>query len=233
MSDLLFVNFTDKDPAPAGPLATDGTGPSFSFGAPPKSDIYASPRVPKVLHDYTAPVVCKRIPRDSFQTLQVTASAAWRTQYDQAGLLLTLPTKSNPNPDAHNAGVAADHPAWVKAGIEVNDGCPCVSIVARGPGGTGGWSDWSLIPLSLAGESLGGELPVSLQFTREKHALQVWLLRGDKRLFIRKVPWVFLAHDTLGDDVLVGAYAAQPDPYDVSKGESLQVTFSGFKIETA
>lgn len=232
MSDLLFVNFSDEDPAPSGTLTTDGAGPSFSFGAPPKSDIYASPRVPQVLHDYTAPIVCKRIPRESFKSLAVTASAAWRTQFDQAGLVFTLPTKTNPNPDTENAKAVERHPAWVKAGIEVNDGCPCVSVVARGPGGTGGWSDWSLIPLSLAGEKLGGEVPVSLEFTREKNALIIWLIRGDAKLFIRKVPWVFLEHDTLGEDVLIGAYAAQPDPYDVSKGESLQVTFSGFKIET-
>ncbi|CAK7218102.1 hypothetical protein SBRCBS47491_003393 [Sporothrix bragantina] len=235
MSDLIYINFSNTDPAPAG-VTADGNGPDFTFGAAPKSDIYASPRVPHVLHDYTAPVICRRIPKTQFKSLQVTAAAAWRSQFDQAGLVFTLPTRSNPDPNAANASDVQHHPAWVKAGIEVNDGCPCVSVVARGPGGTGGWSDWSLIPLSLAGEKLGPVVPVTLQFTREKNALMIWLLRdgGATRLFIRKVPWVFLddTTGTLGEDVLVGAYAAQPDPYDEHKGESLQVTFSGFKIET-
>ncbi|CAK7269980.1 hypothetical protein SEPCBS57363_003869 [Sporothrix epigloea] len=236
MSELVYINFSDADPAPLN-VTTDGEGPDFTIGAKPKSDIYASPRQPTVLYDFTAPAVCRRIHKTHFKSVQVTAAATWRTQFDQAGLLFTLPARNNPNPNAANAGDLAHHPAWVKAGIEVNDGCPCVSVVARAPGGTGGWSDWSLIPLSLAGEKLGPVLPVTIQFTREKNALMVWLLRdgGTTRLFIRKVPWVFLDDEsgTLGEDVLVGAYAAQPDPYDESKGESLQVTFSGLKVETA
>ncbi len=217
-------------------MASLQSGGALTFGAPPKSDVYASPRVPKVLFDYTAPVVFQRVPKASFLSMQVTVAAQWRTQFDQAGLMFTLPRTNNPNPNAANAGDAQTHPAWVKAGIEVNDGVPCVSIVARAPNS---WSDWSLIPLSLCGVPLASVGPVTLQFTREKHALVVWLLRtretdGDKeRLFIRKVPWVFLDDESasLSSEAQVGVYAAQPDPFNVSGGKALQVTFSEFSID--
>lgn len=218
--------------------ATDGTGADFKLLAPPKSDIYVSPRTPKALFDYTAPVVYKRIDKEAFVALSVTTSAKWRTQYDQAGLIFTVPTKNNPEPNATNAAELDTHPAWIKAGIECNDGAPCVSIVDRAPGG---WANWSLIPLSLIGITLGPVVPVTLNFTREKNALMIWLIQdpeageGSKKLFIRKVPWVFLDDPAgkLGSDILVGAYAAQPDPYDFSQGESLEVTFSGLKIESS
>ncbi|EPE02148.1 hypothetical protein F503_06152 [Ophiostoma piceae UAMH 11346] len=233
-SSIIYANISGTPPSIT---ATDGTGDDFKLLAPPKSDIYVSPRTPKALFDYTAPVVHTRIAKEAFVSLSVTASAKWRTQFDQAGLIFTVPTKNNPKPDATNANEASTHPAWVKAGIECNDGAPCISVVGRSPDG---WAEWSLIPLSLIGITLGAVVPVTLTYTREKNALMIWLSQelkagqAPQKLFIRKVPWVFLDDPAgnIGSDVLVGAFAAQPDPYDESKGESLEVTFSGLKIET-
>ena len=195
--------------------------------AAPKSDIYASP-LGSTLHVYTAPVTCKRIAKESFKLARATVSAKWTLQFDQGGLVFTLPRPSNLNPDAVNATTADVHPAWVKAGIEVNDGIAAVSIVGKS---LNGWCDWSLVP---AGGIKGpnGDIQVTLEMTRFKNALMIWMVDSDKKILIRKIPWLFLDNDDLSNDALVGVYAARPDPYDQSGGQDLEVKLSDFRLET-
>jgi len=197
--------------------------PFLSLSAPPKSDIYASPGPPP-LFVYTAPVVCRRVKKSCFSLARVTVSAKWTLQFDQGGLVVTIPTLNNANPDASSGNVAESHPAWVKVGIEVNDGAPCVSIVGKS---RNGWCDWSLVPLEKSSEAVSA----TLELTRFKNALMVWLSKEGSRVLIRKVPWVFLDDEALSDDMLVGIYAAQPDPDDKSGGKGLEVSFSNFRLE--
>ncbi|EFW98888.1 hypothetical protein CMQ_4740 [Grosmannia clavigera kw1407] len=232
-SSFNHVNFTPAAGTPPNVEAAIRSSSSFTILAPPKSDIYAQP-VPPVTHDYNAPAVFRRIPKTSFVSAQLTIAGAWQHQFDQGGFLFTLPTKDNPNPDAVSGAVHASHPAWIKAGIETNDGFPCVSIVARAHGG---WCDWSLLPLFDAPVSANTVTSATLAFERYHNALKIFLVRGHgadaSRSLIRKVPWVFLDNvPELGQDVLVGVYAAQPDPENESSGKSFEVTFSGFQIHT-
>lgn len=232
-SSYSHVNFSPAAGTPPDVAAAVASGGSFTILAPPKSDIYAQP-VPPATHDYNAPVVFRRMPKASFVSARLTVSAAWEHQFDQGGFLFTVPTKSNPNPDAVSGAVRATHPAWIKAGIETNDGFPCVSIVARAPGG---WCDWSLLPLFDCPVGHGAVTPATLEFCRFHNALKIFLVRGhgpaEQKTLIRKVPWVFLDDaPELGPDALVGVFAAQPDPDNASAGRSLEVTFSDFHIQT-
>lgn len=199
--------------------------PPLSLSAPPKSDIYASPGPPE-LYVYTAPVVYRRVPKSDFSLARVTVSARWHLQFDQGGLVFTIPTIENPNPDASNARTSASHPAWIKVGIEINDGAPCVSIVGKA---RNGWCDWSLVPLDT---ELGEEAAATLELTKFKNALMVWMVKSDTKVLIRKLPWVFLDDAGLSTDVLVGIYAAQPDPDNKAGGRDLKVSFSNFCLET-
>ncbi|CAM1508672.1 Fc.00g055200.m01.CDS01 [Cosmosporella sp. VM-42] len=168
------------------PLIQTEDGLSLSLSAPPKSDIYASPGPPP-LYVYTAPVVCRRIKKSSFALARTTVTARWKLQFDQGGLVFTIPTLDSPLPDASNANDFKSHPSWVKVGIETNDGAPC-------------------------------------------NALMVWLIKEATRILIRKVPWVFLGGPDSSEDILVGVYAAQPDPDDKSGGQNFQVDFSDFRL---
>ncbi|KIW63284.1 hypothetical protein PV04_10143 [Phialophora macrospora] len=231
MAELSVVNFAvgqstvpDRDHQGLLPSA-------FILDAAPNTDIYASP-LPPVHHAFSAPVIYRRMTKRSFQSAQVSVRARWSLQFDQGGLVFVIPASSNPAPDATTAQTADKHPEWVKVGVEVNDGKPYVSVVAKS---RENWCDWSLVPLQNGAPPLGQESGATISLTRSKNALLVWMLSGQEKMLIRKVPWVFLAADNDATEVWVGVYAARPDP-DGEAGktqEQLQVSFEGFDMRWA
>lgn len=99
-----------------------------------------------------------------------------------------------------------------------------------------------MLPLWDAPVGTGAATPATLVLERYHNALKVFLVRGgdaataagtpETKTLIRKVPWVFLDDDALGNDALVGVFAAQPDPDDESGGKSFPVTISNFQVQT-
>ena len=167
----------------------------------------------------------------------MTVSFTWTTIYDQGGLILVFPNKDNPNPDASNAGEKSKHPQWVKAGIEINDGRPWASVVARE-----NWADWSLSipPAGVTdaqpnneGVTGKGSVKAVIEFERHEGALYVFVNGPDGkekgRSMIREPQWVFL--DERDDtEALVGVYCCTPDPKDERNGTPLEVTFEDFEL---
>jgi regulation of enolase protein 1 (concanavalin A-like superfamily) len=201
---------------------------AFTLDAVPNTDIYATPLAP-VRHVFSAPVVCRRIAKYSFQSAQASIRSRWSLQFDQGGLIFIMP-KTCTAPNADNAQTADAHPEWVKVGVEVNLGRPYVSVVAKS---RENWCDWSLLPLAAA--PLGEESEATTVFaTRSQNALMIWTLSDGQKVLVRKVPWVFL--EAAGDvdaaqDMLVGAYAARPDPGQEANDQKLRVSFEGFDLK--
>lgn len=93
-------------------------------------------------------------------TATVQVSAAYKTLYDQAGLM-----------------VSADADNWLKAGIEFTDGAMHVSTVVT----RGGYSDWSQQP--VAGSARDA---IDMRITRHGEALRVqYQLAGEPWRMIR------------------------------------------------
>lgn len=158
-------------------------------------------------------------------------SFTWTTIYDQGGLILVFPTKVNPIPNASNAGEKAAHPQWVKAGIEINDGKPWASVVARES-----WADWSLSapPAGVVREDASsggkGSVKATIEFERHSGALFVYVTgpHGERNM-IRELQWVFL--DGRGEGkAFLGVYCCSPDPKGERNGSPLEVTFEDFEI---
>ncbi|KAH8898646.1 hypothetical protein GQ53DRAFT_605690, partial [Thozetella sp. PMI_491] len=179
----------------------------FTLAAPPNTDIYATP-LGSTLHVYSAPVSHTQLLKSSFSLARVSFSFTPTLQFDQGGLLFTVARKVNPEPTAENSQEAASHPAWIKAGIEVNDGEPWVSVCGKA---NHGWVDWSLVPLPTK-TGLGKKVSATIEFTWYKNALMIYSIRGEERTLVRKVPWAFLDDAELSDHAWVGVYAARPDP---------------------
>ena len=194
-----------------------------------KTDIYATP-IPPTHHTFSAPIVYRQIHLSALKSARVTVTAPWTLQYDQGGLILVLPSSNNPSPDGQNATSESTHPEWVKAGVEMYEGKPYLSVVGKP---RNGWCDWSLsvIPPSSVGDS-----KVTLEMTKHRNALMIWCLGSDgEKTFVRKVPWVFLheANPELGNKqefAYVGLYAARPDPSSEANGGKLDVHFTDFDI---
>jgi regulation of enolase protein 1 (concanavalin A-like superfamily) len=200
---------------------------SFKLATPPKTDVYAAPA-----HGYvwTAPILHRKINTASFKKARVTVSFNYSAIYDQGGLILVFPTRSNPNPDSSNASDKSNHPQWVKAGIEINHGKPWASVVARE-----NWADWSLSsPPDGIIKSDGngkGNVKAIIEFERHENALFVYASGpdGEGRGMIREPQWVFM--DERDDrEAYIGVYTCSPDPKDERKGEPLEVTFEDFEI---
>ncbi|KAK9424560.1 putative Beta-xylosidase C-terminal Concanavalin A-like domain-containing protein [Seiridium unicorne] len=205
--------------------ASTFTPTEFTLSASPKTDVYASP-LGETLHVYSAPIVHASFVKSSFRLARVSFSFTPTLQFDQGGLLFTIPTIGNPEPAEDNANTPSSHPAWVKIGIETNDGEPCLSVVGKAKTG---WCDWSLAPLPVKG--LGKEVRATVEVTRVKNALMVYFVQDETRTLTRKIPWVFLDDVELSATAWVGAYAARPDPDGASAGKSLLVSFRDLHIE--
>ncbi|CAE6467602.1 unnamed protein product [Rhizoctonia solani] len=89
---------------------------------------------------------------------------------------------------------------------------------------SGGYADLSLVPID--GKS------ATIEVLAQKPSLKVYLIRGDKKIMIRQVTWVFQDKQ----DLLlgVGVFAARPakmEGKETEKGEALTVLFEGLEME--
>ena len=231
MSNEQFVSINNPGPS-EGLISQLSVSASVTLSIPPSTDIYATPS-PNLSHTYTAPILHRLISKRSFESARVTVSAPWKFIYDQGGLIFTIPSPSNPKPDGSNTTSQPDHPQWVKCGIEMNDGRPCISVVGKQ---RLGWADWSLWPIDgELGEAWapGSVAEVTLEILQYKNALKVLrILKGEdgneEKILVRKVPWVFL-EGTEDEKAFVGIYGARPDP-NKEAGGYLEVTFKDFQI---
>ncbi|EXJ86919.1 hypothetical protein A1O3_03873 [Capronia epimyces CBS 606.96] len=273
--DLHTINIAPSTSSvSAVPNEKDISAPgTYTLDAAPGTDIYASP-LPPVRYVFSAPIVSRRILKAAFRSAKVGVRARWSLQFDQGGLVFIVPDPAtnivstlNANANAStctNTGTAQTQdldpyssPAssWVKAGIEVNDGKPYVSVVTKS---RDGWCDWSLVPMPISVSSTAGGMSsssssssqITLRMTRSKNALMIWMINdNDEATLIRKVPWVFLdleldnhnhhhrqhestsTHEAEAEaEVMVGIYAARPDPDNEATG-NLAVSFQGFSVD--
>jgi len=155
----------------------------FTLNAAPDTHIW---RKPPSRDTTTAPLIYTSL-RHPFVIAEVTVTANWEMEWDQAGLVIFTgvppgqqPSPAPPTPRTQNrlATIRTDPPPsqgkWAKAGLEFSDGTLNASCtVAMSPNG----ADWSLSPLpfSLPHESLPLDMSsLRIKFERIGDALWVW-----------------------------------------------------------
>lgn len=224
--------------APDGPHQDLETlGSSFTLRASPNTDLYATPHRG---HVTTAPIHYKRISSSEFKSASVTINLPFAHLYDQAGLVVILPRKCQPEPDLNGPLDNATAPQWIKAGIEFNDGLPQLSVVECET-----WADWSLglLPTGAIDETKK-IARYRIKLERAGTALKLFAVDGQEKRLIRKLQWTFLEEN---EGMWIGAYACRPataeavggndgveteDGNFVGKGE-LVVQLEDLVIETA
>lgn len=174
------------------------SGASFTLSTKAKTDLWRKPPARDVA---TAPTKTLPIPLASLKRVRVTVHASWERQYDQGGLVILSP----------------DGKFWVKAGIELFNGVPCVASVA-----TDAWSDWALAP------DLAKDGKATIELATVEGSLWLYLIRGDERVPLREITW-FLSKQP--DAVAqVGVYVARPTAKEGDDGE-LVVQFEDFGLD--
>jgi uncharacterized protein len=207
-------------------INTDAPGPtfpkSFDLTCPKGTDVYAAPH-----HGYiwTSPVIYYSLPNYStFKSARVSVAFNWIHTFDQAGLILVYPSSNNPRPDASNADTKDVHPRWVKAGVEVEEGKPQISVVGR----DGGWADWSLSTFPPTAGAAGNSVSATIEFERSDNSLKVFVHEGETKTMVREIQWVFDEPEK-EKPLWIGVYAARPDPLKDAKG-GLEVKFREFEV---
>ncbi|KAI9793729.1 MAG: hypothetical protein M1816_007624 [Peltula sp. TS41687] len=171
------------------------------LSAPPMTDIWRSPPAHDYLH---APIIYKSMKASAFRKARVTFSAKWTELYDQAGLVLVRP--------------GTEPKKWVKAGTELEEGKPQISVVAADR-----WSDWSLQPQTS--ESLTIEFERKANGDKLESSLWIYAVEANERRPIRKITWMFEEDQ----EIWIGVYAARP-AHGVS--DALEVNFEGLTIDS-
>ncbi|RAH75777.1 hypothetical protein BO86DRAFT_393990 [Aspergillus japonicus CBS 114.51] len=195
MTDFRFANSSEKVPG-------DGYFPAeFSIKASPSTDIWAKP---PSTESFNAPILYRSVPVQSFKRARVAFNALWKHKYDQGGVILVL-------------NGADGSRKWVKSGIELANGRPHLSTVAKDR-----WADWSLQPVPSGGGA------ATLEIVRESdNSLWIYLVEGVQKSPLREVTWFF--EDTNVQDLWIGLYAAKPS----SEKEDLVVNFGHLIIDLA
>ncbi|RAH45924.1 uncharacterized protein BO95DRAFT_442591 [Aspergillus brunneoviolaceus CBS 621.78] len=195
MTDFKFANSSEKVPG-------DGNLPAeFSIKASPSTDIWAKP---PSTESFNAPILYRSVPVQSFKRARVAFNALWKHKYDQGGVILVL-------------NGADGTRKWVKSGIELANGRPHLSTVAKDR-----WADWSLQPVPSGGGA------ATLEIVRESdNSLWIYLVEGVQKSPLREVTWFF--EDTKVQDLWIGLYAAKPS----DEKEDLVVNFGHLIIDSA
>ena len=109
----------------------------------------------------------------------------------------------------------------------MNDGRAFISSVAREQ-----WADWTLSspPESTVSEG-GRRVKATIEFEKHENALMVFVHDGGVRVMTREIQWVFL-EQMLERELWIGVYVCRPDAKNETGGESLEVGFEDFVLET-
>ncbi|KIW02402.1 uncharacterized protein PV09_06222 [Verruconis gallopava] len=197
---------------------------AFELYAPPCTDLW---RKPPAADTATAPILftCLRFP---FVSAEVTVSAEWRLEWDQAGLVIFAGTPpglvtgashqgTSPNPPENADGTPPTYPQeppaskWAKVGLEFcNNACHASSVCAISDG-----ADWTTTALSPA-QAARGELKVKL----ERIGDALWIYYEDENgswKKMREVTWFFYGVEN--KSVRVGVYASRPASFPPSLHE--------------
>jgi regulation of enolase protein 1 (concanavalin A-like superfamily) len=150
---------------------------------------------------FNAPILYRSMPLSSFRSARVTILASWEELYDQGGLVFVVTSQDGTR-------------RWIKAGVEVVNGQPHLSIVAKDR--SADWCVYEPVPL--------GQAP-RIEMIKENDGLCFYLLERDRKKFMREVTWVFSGD---GSEICwVGTLVARPS----SEGGDLSVTFKDLDIE--
>ncbi|KAF1986686.1 hypothetical protein K402DRAFT_332203 [Aulographum hederae CBS 113979] len=182
---------------------------TFTLSAPPNSNLW---RKPPARDTSTAPILYTSL-SSPFVSAEVTVSANWEFEWDQAGLVIfaggvplagqaaaLLRSAQGNAPPAYTPPQPATK--WVKVGLEYcYSACHATSVCANSEG-----ADWSLtaLPPCRAGRS-----DLRIKMERLGDALWVWFeddRDGWKKL--REVTWFFWGVEDKA--IRVGVYASRP-----------------------
>lgn len=155
----------------------------FSLQAPPNTSIW---RKPSASDDTSAPMVLKHL-QQSFMLAEVTVSADFAMEFDQAGLVIFVGSLPNPSiqrsptvtRNARYSRPGTDTLAtgkWAKAGLELIGGeLHAASVVAISSCGAD-WSSSARMPSSSTPFDLYSPTAQSLriQFERVEESLRIW-----------------------------------------------------------
>ncbi|KAL8750884.1 MAG: hypothetical protein Q9199_006785 [Rusavskia elegans] len=210
MSYTLSSGSPSQPIPPPSPASSD----TFTLHTPPQTDIWRKPQ--PFTDTFNAPRYLTTLPLKELKSLQVTVKGAWKTLFDQGGLLMLLPAREGENQ------------RWIKTGIEFYNGKPHISAVACDR-----WADWSLLPLPSSDTS-----EATIRMEREVDASTgektstMWIrchnLETGEWIPIREIAWGF-EHEE--GEVQVGVYAAKPTEDQGDKDAELKVEFKGLEIK--
>ncbi|KAL8937604.1 MAG: hypothetical protein Q9216_004344 [Gyalolechia sp. 2 TL-2023] len=207
--------YTLRNPSPTQPPLTDPLPPAFALRAPPVTDVW---RKPPSTNTFNAPHLIRTLPLSTLRSARVTISASWATKFDQAGLILILPSRSGKK-----------EKQWIKTGIEFFESRPNISTVACDT-----WADWSLAP-SPSGKA-------TVEMTREvledgEKTSPMWVhsvevpSTGERRRALREISWAFEEGNS-EDECEVGVYVAKPIADEIDPEKELEVRFEDLRVET-
>ncbi|KAK6340237.1 hypothetical protein TWF730_002002 [Orbilia blumenaviensis] len=199
--------------------ASTPSKPHFRIPAIAGTDIWRKPPTTNVFNAPTACLGSK--PLKNLQRARITFSLPPRSElnkYDQGGLLLSLKRRDQKKEDSQ----------WIKTGIEYYLDEPWVGTVCCDK-----WSDWSVTPLGSDGsETEGPKATIEVERSSDELGKSLWiyLIKGDKRIPLREVNWIFAEED---EDVWVdvSAYAARPLAKEGKEKEELIVSFWDFEVD--
>jgi len=181
---------------------------SIELKASAPTDIW---RKPPNLEVNNAPTILHGIHSSKFHKASVRISAPWTRLYDQGGILLQLPSKTE----------SGEKQRWVKTGIEFYNERANLSTVAACE-----WADWSLLPLSSNSVTIEVQREPVDKAAGKGSSLWVYMLDGETRTAVREVTWAF----EFEGEMQVGLYAARPTKAEDDHGDIL-VQFERFAYE--
>jgi len=210
----------------------------FTLHAPPNTNIW---RKPSAMDDATAPMVLKRL-QQSFILAEVTVSADFAMEFDQAGLVIFAGAR--PDQSSRSAVSRRTRPytrrnslsamgKWVKAGLEFTGGeIHATSVVATSSCGAD-WCSSARLPPRTANFDPYPSPPPSLRvkFERVDGSLWIWYQMPDSSLDppavrspadvgsewkkMREVMGFFNGREEKGE-IWVGCYASRPMDFEPS-----------------
>ncbi|KIW30763.1 uncharacterized protein PV07_02465 [Cladophialophora immunda] len=201
----------------------------FSLRAPPNTSIW---RKPSASDDTSAPMILKRL-RQSFILAEVTVSADFAREFDQAGIVIfagSLPDPSRPSTAAARRMSRYQRPGnealatgkWAKAGLELIEGeLHAASVVAISPCGAD-WASSARLPspptpygsYSLTSHSL------RIKLERVEESLWIWYKLPDHIASLEQPRYPYPELDP--------RYQRERNPEDVASGWRKMREIMGF-----